>query len=183
MTACLRIEQVLKYRIKNHVKLTKVQSVTGRAERQTVTVHYLIRLGNLKVNVPAAITFHCRTGDIYTKVIYIIHHQNRKQSGRNKRTFEQFDCEHSTWAIFRTPVPPAPGPNADAIEKVTLWKDTDDAEAAAAAEAHDDHRLDVPNDAVAADTLDAPSHSMAAVMEEAHPEIVPAPPALPPTPP
>ena len=179
LPAFLRIiEQVLKYRITKHVKLTKVQSVTGRAERQTVTVHYLIRLGNLKVNIPAVFTFHCRTGDIYTKVIYVIHHQNRKQGIRNKRTFEQFDCERSTWAIFRTPVPPAPGPNAAAIEKVAHWQDTDDAEAAAAAAAQDDSRQDVQNDGVPAEPLDAPFHSTAAVMEEA-PEIVPAPPALP----
>ena len=90
-----------------------------------VTVHFFVRLGKLKVNIPASMSFYCRTNDIYTKVIYIIHHQNRKQRGRNKRLFDQFESEPSKYSIFRPPVPQVPGSADASIDKVKRWKVTE----------------------------------------------------------
>lgn len=67
--------QGIEYQLHKVVKLKHMQTVTGRADRLSITVHYVLSIPRTRISVPTSTTFVCNTRDTYNRVIYLIHQQ------------------------------------------------------------------------------------------------------------
>lgn len=106
------------------IKIKNLQAVTGKAERQAITVYYNKKLGGTPIKIPATTTFRCSTADIYQKVIYLIHNQNSKvRRGGGGDRKPEYRSDASKWAIFRAPFPAPPAPVEVSMERVGAWND------------------------------------------------------------
>eukprot|EP00873_Tetraselmis_striata_P032816 jgi/Tetstr1/453080/TSEL_040115.t1 len=92
----------IEYQLHKVVKLKHMQTVTGRADRLSITVHYVLSIPRTRISVPTSTTFVCNTRDTYNRVIYLIHQQGKEQSANlgPKQRRQQYDIDTTQWSLY-----------------------------------------------------------------------------------